>query len=207
MQAIRGHSFIITLLSAQPGQARTIKLFSVVVLSDMILAKNAQDLTIKGLTGHKLLDKGKIFCYNMVSNIETLLKDGVFMDRTQQYIKKIERLLEERSKLEHILLQEKRLIKGSVITRFKKCGRKYCRCVTENQPHGPYLYLSRNIEGKTRLKRIKPEEEAWVVQYASNYREFRKARERIVKINAAILDLINTLEEVKSENYPEDTID
>ena len=143
----------------------------------------------------------------MVSNNEILLKDGVFMDRAQQYTKKIERLLDERSKLERILLQEKRLIKGSVITRFKKCGRKDCRCATENQPHGPYLYLSRNIEGKTRLKRIKPEEETWVVQYASNYREFRKARERIVKINAAILDLINTLEELKSENYPEDTID
>ena len=125
------------------------------------------------------------------------------MDRAQYYIKKIERLFEERDELERILLQDQSLIKGSVIKRFKKCGRKQCRCETENKPHGPYLYLSRNVEGKTRLKRIGPEEESWVIKCALNYREFRKARERMVKINVAILDLINMLEEVKSEDYPQ----
>ncbi len=139
----------------------------------------------------------------MVSNNIILLKDGVAnMDRAQQYITKIEQLFEKRNELERILLQNQSLIKGSVIKRFKKCGRKQCRCETENKPHGPYLYLSRRVEGKTRLKRIGSEEESWVMECASNYREFRKAREQMVKINSAIMDLLNMLEDVKSENYP-----
>ncbi len=126
------------------------------------------------------------------------------MDRARHYIQKIERLSRERSELERILLQNNRLIKGSVIQRFKTCGRTRCRCITENKPHGPYLYLSRSIQGKTRLKRIGQEEEPWVTQAASNYREFRKARERVVKINATIMELLNTLEDLQSENYLEE---
>ncbi len=124
------------------------------------------------------------------------------MDRTSHYVNKIERLFEERNRLERILLEQKRLIKGSVIQRYKKCGRKECHCAVEGKMHGPYLYLSRRIDGKTRLKRIGAAEEAWVTRCASNYREFRKARERMVKITSTIMDLINRLEEAKSEDYP-----
>ncbi len=115
---------------------------------------------------------------------------------------KLNRLAKERKEYEDIIMKHNRLIKGSLVEQYKVCGKKGCRC-QQGEKHGPYYYLSDKVKGKTKLLPV-TEELFKVKQKALNYREFRKAREKWVKVNASMLYLIDQIEEAKKEVYPRD---
>lgn len=113
---------------------------------------------------------------------------------------KLNRLAKERTEYEITIMKHNSLIKGSLVEQYKVCGKKGCRC-RKGEKHGPYYYLSNKVQGKTQLLPV-TKEHSKIKQKALNYREFRKAREKWVKVNASMLHLIDQIEEAKKEVYP-----
>jgi hypothetical protein len=114
----------------------------------------------------------------------------------------LNRLTKERTEYEKTIMKHNTLIKGSLVEQFKVCGKRACRC-QRGEKHGPYYYLSNKIQGKTQLLPV-TKERSKIKQKVLNYREFRKAREKWVKVNASMLHVIDQIEEAKKEAYPPD---
>lgn len=92
------------------------------------------------------------------------------------------RLVEGLPDLEHIL-------RGSLVERYRRCGRTNCHCADDDDPgHGPAYYLMVRVKpGKTLqvyvAKERKPEVEAWI----DNFRRVRQTLEEISTRNRELL--------------------
>lgn len=85
-----------------------------------------------------------------------------------------------------MLNKKLKLLTGSVITRYMKCGKKVCACQTDEKAlHGPYIYWTRKVNGKTVGRVISEEQADLVRQYIENTRdletEIQKVREETEK--------------------------
>jgi len=100
--------------------------------------------------------------------------------------------------LEELILARDRLVKGTVVTVFKSCGNRNCKC-RRGHKHGPFLYLSASVEGRTRTWHIPKGQEARIRTRAQSYKQFRTARERLVKIQQELVLLMNRIEAHRTE--------
>jgi len=93
-----------------------------------------------------------------------------------------DRLLSQLPDLEKVL-------RGSLVTRYRRCGRRNCHCAREGDPgHGPAYYLMVTLApGETVQiyvpKEQKQEVEAWV----DNFRRVRETLEKISTVNRELL--------------------
>ena len=91
------------------------------------------------------------------------------------------RRIELRKKIEMIGLA----IRGSVVTLYRSCGKKGCKC-EQGQKH-PSAYLSFSKHSKTHLiylpKKLARKVETWV----SNYRKLQELLEEYFEVNREIL--------------------
>ena len=111
--------------------------------------------------------------------------------------KKIKDLSLERFKAEMEMLRDisrKKMLCGSVVKKYKACGKGGCKC-TRGALHGPFNYLTYKVEGKTKMIFIKKNLWEAAIKLNNNYRKWRKLRADISKINAAILTLLDEIEE------------
>lgn len=90
-------------------------------------------------------------------------------------------LQKERSELESRLLQLGPFVPGSLIKRYTTCGRANCRC-QQGEKHGPFWYLSRRFEGRTRLTYVREEKLEEVQLLVERYRDFQRTRQRLREI-------------------------
>jgi len=114
--------------------------------------------------------------------------------------KKIYFLEKQRQKKLAYLLNPKDMIAGSIYTTYKKCGNKNCRCA-EGDLHGPFFYLSRKIDGKTKLTFVRRADEDSIEEKAKNYRKYTKAVADLGKLNLKVYDNIKKIKEVKTKDY------
>ena len=114
--------------------------------------------------------------------------------------KKIRFLERQRQKKIAYLLNPKDMIAGSIYETYKKCGNKTCRCA-KGDLHGPFFYLSRKVEGKTKLTFVRRADEDSVEEKAKNYRKYTKAVADLGKLNMKIYDNIKKIKEVKTDSY------
>jgi len=117
-----------------------------------------------------------------------------------QIRQKIGLLQSERNKREKEILNifsRKLLIRGYLYEKYKACNKLGCKC-TKGQKHGPFLYLSNKIEGKTKMIFIKRNLKEKVTELAKNYQKWRKSRAKIAKYNADILSLIDEMEGINT---------
>jgi len=75
-----------------------------------------------------------------------------------------------------------KLLTGSVIEKRMKCGKKTCACQTDEKAlHGPYIYWTRKVNGKTVGKMVTREQADLIREYIENTRaleaEIQKVRE------------------------------
>jgi len=77
------------------------------------------------------------------------------------------------------------VIRGSLITRYVKCGKSNCRCAS-GQGH-PSLYLSSLHEGKTRLVYVPMSWEPWVQQRLDNFHCTQDILVELAEINLELL--------------------
>lgn len=114
---------------------------------------------------------------------------------------KASRLVVERQKLEKILLEHQRMLRGSLLERPKFCGKPGCKC-TRGQPHPPSLYLSRLVKGTVRHLFIRAKDHERARKEALSYKEFRQALRRWRAIDKELNHIWEELEAVQEESYP-----
>lgn len=82
---------------------------------------------------------------------------------------------------------EENMIRGSLIERYKQCGKINCHC-NEGSKHGPTYYLSVSIPGaKTVLIYVSIENKVIIEEALDNYRKSQKIIGEISDINRELL--------------------
>ena len=110
--------------------------------------------------------------------------------------KKIRDLSLDRFKIEMNMLRvlsRKKMLYGSVVKKYKACGKAGCKC-TRGELHGPFYYLSFKKDKKTKMIFIRRHLWEKVIKLNNNYRKWRKSRADISKINRKILPLFDEIE-------------
>lgn len=115
-----------------------------------------------------------------------------------QYRLKIRQLIEEEAKLVQIFMETKSLVKGNVYKMMTKCGKKTCKCEREGELHSAWR-ISRSHKGRAQSKCIRKSEVPGYKDLTDNYRRFREARARLVRVHREEIELINLLEKAKTK--------
>jgi hypothetical protein len=116
------------------------------------------------------------------------------LSRLRQEIYNLQR---KHARLVQQMLKSRGMVKGSMVTLARRCGKPGCKC-TRGEKHTS-KYMSISEEGKTRMVYLKPGMEIKVGEAAERYRRFRSARARLVKVQKVILDLFNRFEQIQRE--------
>lgn len=116
-----------------------------------------------------------------------------------RYRLKLRELIEEEKGLGQVLMDTKVLVKGNVYKMMVKCGKKGCKCEREGELHSAWR-ISRSHEGRTQSRCISKREMIEYRKLTNNYRRFRGARARLVKIHGEQIGLINDIERAKSKD-------
>ncbi len=97
-------------------------------------------------------------------------------------LRKRERLLKELPDLREVL-------RGSLITRYRRCGRPNCHCARRGDPgHGPVYSLMVTVAPKeTQEVYVTKEQKAEVEARIKNFNKVRKILEEISSINRRLL--------------------
>jgi len=79
------------------------------------------------------------------------------------------------------------VLRGSLIERYKRCGKPGCRCA-QGPGHGPKYYLSVSQSGEyPQVDYVPQEHHKQVEQYLANYRAIKKTLKEISAINSELL--------------------
>ena len=98
------------------------------------------------------------------------------------------RLKYRRRRLTRRLPDLERVLRGSLVERYKKCGKPGCHCV-HSKGHGPALYLSVTLApGQTRSYYVPQEQRRRIERYLGNYRKLRDVLEEITATNRELLE-------------------
>lgn len=111
------------------------------------------------------------------------------------------RLMAERRHLEQILMRHQRLVRGSLLSRPRFCGKPGCKCA-RGHPHPPSLYLSHLVKGSVRHLFIRAADHERVRKEALSYKEFRQALRRWRAIEKEMSRIWEDLERAQEESYP-----
>ena len=79
--------------------------------------------------------------------------------------------------------------RGSLVARYRKCGKSSCCCADEQHAgHGPSLSLTWQAEGKTRTKIIPVEAAERTKAQIAEFRRFRRLSRELVEISERLCD-------------------
>ena len=84
---------------------------------------------------------------------------------------------------------------GSLVGRYRKCGKPNCHCAREGDPgHGPSWSLTRTVNGKTVTKIIKQKDVETTQQQIAEHHRFQHVIRELVEANVKICDKLLELE-------------
>jgi len=106
-------------------------------------------------------------------------------------------LRDELGLLLEVFLARDPLVKGSVYTLRRQCGKPTCACA-RGELHGSVV-LSWSEAGRTRLRSLPPGRRGDVRAAVRRYQRFRRSRARLVKLHAEMLALIAALEAARRQ--------
>jgi uncharacterized protein DUF6788 len=79
------------------------------------------------------------------------------------------------------------LLRGSLIERYKRCGKPGCKCA-QGIGHGPKHYLSVSFPGqRPQMEYVPQDYYEQAVRYLSNYHRVREILEEVCEINRELL--------------------
>src|SRR5213594_5146398 len=79
------------------------------------------------------------------------------------------------------------ILRGSLIERYKRCGKPGCKCA-EGPGHGPKYYLSVSHPGlRPQMDYVPQESHAQIAEFVANYHRAREILEAISEINRELL--------------------
>lgn len=103
-------------------------------------------------------------------------------------VRRASALRRRRSRLADRVPDLEHLLRGSLVERYKRCGKAGCHCAS-GKGHGPAYYLSITLApGRTRSYYIPAEQRRRIEQYLGNYRKLRSLLEEIIAINRELLE-------------------
>lgn len=103
----------------------------------------------------------------------------------------IETLVRKRDELKTQLAEVGDLRPGSLVPRFRKCGKACCRCAKKNDPgHGPSYSLTHAVAGKT-VTRVIPAGAAveQTRRDIEEYHRFRSLVQEFIAVSEQICDM------------------
>ena len=78
---------------------------------------------------------------------------------------------------------------GSLVGRFRKCGKPNCHCATEDGGgHGPSWSLTRRVGGKTVTRIIPPAAVEQTKQQIAEYKRLRRLTQELVEISESLCE-------------------
>lgn len=99
------------------------------------------------------------------------------------------KLLERREVLASDLPPFAEIVRGSLVTRFRRCGKPTCHCV-KSRGHGPAHYLVVTLKpGKTEQILLSEEMLPVARQLLDNYKRWWAALEKVSAVNRRLLRL------------------
>ncbi|PIU28693.1 MAG: hypothetical protein COT09_04175 [Candidatus Hydromicrobium americanum] len=122
------------------------------------------------------------------------------MDNISSLRKNIYNLERQRKIIIDYLLNAHDMVDGSIYTVYKKCGNKNCRCA-KGELHGPFKYLSKKVDGKTKLTFVRKADEPGVEIKATNYRKYINHMARLGKIDKKIYEMVVMIKKIKTSSY------
>lgn len=93
---------------------------------------------------------------------------------------------------------DRRLWVGSLFERFTTCKKPNCKCA-RGEKHGPFLYASNVIQGKTIQRYVGKDEDAHIVAKLRNYREFRATLSKLRELAKKMDDTWRAIEETLTD--------
>jgi len=102
----------------------------------------------------------------------------------------LQQLETQRERLINELAQVSDMRPGSLVGRFRKCGKASCHCAQPaSRGHGPSWSLTRAVKGKTVTKVIPPGSAVKQTNaQIAEYRRFRKLVQELIELNVQICD-------------------
>jgi len=99
------------------------------------------------------------------------------------------RAIKKRERLLGGLPDLKEVLRGSLVTRYRRCGVKTCHCAVEGDPgHGPAYYLMVTVGTGNTLQVYVPEEHKKQVEnWIENFRRVRETLEQMSTLNRELL--------------------
>jgi hypothetical protein len=108
--------------------------------------------------------------------------------------KQVSDLNRERIDIINRVLKTKPFIAAQVYERFKKCGKKNCRC-SRGELHGPFLWIYQNKKGVKVISTTVVEGKHYEAkELAKRYEILVHQRQRIREIDRLINEVLNELE-------------
>ena len=98
-----------------------------------------------------------------------------------------EALLKRRQKAIDALPDLSKLLRGSLVRRFVRCGKPGCRC-KKGRGHGPFVYLTVTLGvGRTKQITIAPKDYETAEQFVENYARLKELIEEVSGVNRELL--------------------
>jgi hypothetical protein len=99
------------------------------------------------------------------------------------------KLMQDRQTLASELPPFEEMVRGSLVTRYRRCGKRNCHCV-DTEGHGPAHYLAVTLKGGKTEQILLSEEMLPVArQYLENYKRWWDALEKVSDVNRRLLRL------------------
>lgn len=117
-----------------------------------------------------------------------------------QLRKQLQQRQREFGDLLSVLKQRRPLIRGNAYILRRKCGKDGCRC-QDGHLHESWV-LSVPEKGRKRMRAIPKGKQAQWQSMTDSYRQFRRARSRLVKLSAEIIKLVDELERERTVPPP-----
>lgn len=101
----------------------------------------------------------------------------------------VDRIRRLRDRLLRKLPDLEQVLRGSLVSRFRRCGRATCHCARKGDPgHGPAYYLMVTVAtGKTLLVYVPAVHKREVAKWIDNFRRSRETVEKISSLNRELL--------------------
>lgn len=83
----------------------------------------------------------------------------------------------------------RKILRGSLVTRFRRCGKPGCHCAQEGDPgHGPTYYLVVTVgPGETVQVYVPKDDKDEVLRWIENFQRARQQLEEVSSINRQLL--------------------
>jgi len=114
-------------------------------------------------------------------------------ERASRLRQSLHRLRNETATLLDIFMSRAPLVRGSVYELRRKCGKPSCACASGKALHS-CMAITWSAGGCKHLRSLSPKEEMELTRLTENYRRFRRARARLVELQAKELEVIDRLE-------------